>query len=197
MNVYMTHPLINFFMQDLVGRGYSDGPANVDYDASLYVGQLCMLLTSLPDWSGSFDIIGYSLGGVIATTFASYFPHRLDNLLLISPAGLIKSNKLPLLETLIDSRQIPISFGKLLISNGITSSKFLNISNLVNWQISQHQGFVYSFTVGVMSWKKKAAHTYFIHLLLVYDSKQHALRSSRCLSASTRSIWRSNASDCE
>lgn len=117
-----------------------------------------MLLTSLPDWSGSFDVIGYSLGGVIATTFANYFPHRVDNLLLISPAGLIRSNKLPLLETLIDSRQLPISFAKSLISNGITSSKFLKRNTLVNWQISQHQGFIFSFTVGGFLWERQFLH---------------------------------------
>jgi alpha/beta superfamily hydrolase len=132
---------------DLVGRGYSDGPADIQYNESVYISQLCFLLTALPAWSGSFNIIGYSMGGTIATKFASYFPERVDKLLLISPAGFIKSQDLPWYENSIRIGYLHIKLARSLLSNGIVTSHFLNLTDLLKWQSKNHKGFIHSFTV--------------------------------------------------
>ncbi|KFY64173.1 hypothetical protein V496_03431, partial [Pseudogymnoascus sp. VKM F-4515 (FW-2607)] len=78
---------------DLFGRGYSDAPTSLPHDLRLYTTQLLLVLSSsaLP-WCvpGGFSLLGYSLGGGIATGFASYFPHLVRKLVLLAPAGLIR-----------------------------------------------------------------------------------------------------------
>ncbi|KIV94177.1 hypothetical protein PV10_01966 [Exophiala mesophila] len=80
---------------DLFGRGYSDTPDDLEHDNRLFTTQILLVLASSPlSWtganSGKFSLIGYSLGGGIATTFASYFPHLIDTLILFAPAGLLR-----------------------------------------------------------------------------------------------------------
>ncbi len=70
---------------DLFGRGYSDSP-QVTHDAALFVSQITLLLAHLPHWD-KFDLCGMSLGGPIAAHFAHYYPHRVDRLILLCPAG--------------------------------------------------------------------------------------------------------------
>jgi pimeloyl-ACP methyl ester carboxylesterase len=132
-----------------VGRGYSDGPADITYNMTLFISQLCFLLASLPEWSGSFDLIGFSMGGAIATTFASYFPHRIDSLLLIAPSGLIQTKKLPWLLRAFLSDLIPLSLTSSLIFNGIIPIKFLHVTDMVDWQIKNHKGYIHSYTVRI------------------------------------------------
>ncbi|OBT41801.1 hypothetical protein VE00_08296 [Pseudogymnoascus sp. WSF 3629] len=78
---------------DLFGRGYSDTPTSLPHDLRLYTTQLLLVLSSssLP-WCvpGGFTLLGYSLGGGIASGFASYFPHLVRKLVLLAPAGLIR-----------------------------------------------------------------------------------------------------------
>lgn len=81
---------------DLWGRGYSDAPADLPYDARLYTTQLLLALTSSPiPWTGSagFDVVGYSLGGGIAANFAAHFPSLVRSLILLTPAGLIRHSR--------------------------------------------------------------------------------------------------------
>ncbi|KAI2615773.1 alpha/beta-hydrolase [Hypomontagnella submonticulosa] len=75
---------------DLFGRGYSDAPNDLDYDARLYVTQILLVLASskLP-WS-AFHLVGYSLGGGLCVAFARYFPHLVSSLILIAGGGLIR-----------------------------------------------------------------------------------------------------------
>ncbi len=71
---------------DLYGRGYSDrtgGRQNADF----FLRQLDELL----DHQGvtdKFNLMGYSMGGAIATAFAARSPERLSQLVLIAPGGL-------------------------------------------------------------------------------------------------------------
>ncbi|KAI9766635.1 MAG: hypothetical protein M1840_006446 [Geoglossum simile] len=84
---------------DLFGRGYSDTPSGVPHDTRLYTTEILLAITSSPlSWTGSkrFSIIGYSLGGGISASFTSYFPHLIDSLVLLAPAGLIRPNKFSL-----------------------------------------------------------------------------------------------------
>ncbi|KAL4815876.1 Alpha/Beta hydrolase protein [Aspergillus spinulosporus] len=80
---------------DLFGRGYSDCPADLPQDERLFASQIFLALSSSPiSWtgagSGKFCLVGYSLGGGIATSFASFFPQLLSALVLLAPAGLIR-----------------------------------------------------------------------------------------------------------
>ncbi|KAI1333222.1 alpha/beta-hydrolase [Xylariaceae sp. FL0255] len=80
-------------MFDLFGRGYSDAPSDLTYDARLYTTQILLVLASsnLAWTTGEgFHLLGYSLGGGITVAFARYFPHLLRSLSLIAPSGLIR-----------------------------------------------------------------------------------------------------------
>lgn len=70
---------------DLFGRGYSDRPA-ARYELDLFVNQLTGLLDSLR-FPRPVNLIGLSLGGIIAATFAVQHPERVNKLVLIDPAG--------------------------------------------------------------------------------------------------------------
>ncbi|RDW69082.1 alpha/beta hydrolase [Aspergillus mulundensis] len=86
---------------DLFGRGYSDCPSDVPQDERLFSSQILLALSSSPlSWtgagSGKFCLVGYSLGGGIATSFASFFPQLLTALVLLAPAGLIRDSHISL-----------------------------------------------------------------------------------------------------
>ncbi|OLN86160.1 Lipase 1-like protein 1 [Colletotrichum chlorophyti] len=80
---------------DFFGRGYSDAPIDVAYDIRLYTTQILLALASspLPGWTGNdaFHLLGYSLGGAVAASFASANPHLVRSLTLVAPGGLIRS----------------------------------------------------------------------------------------------------------
>lgn len=71
---------------DLYGRGYSDRPSGPQ-DSAFFVTQLEELLED-QGVDGDITLLGYSMGGAIATAFAALFPERLRQLVLIAPAGL-------------------------------------------------------------------------------------------------------------
>jgi pimeloyl-ACP methyl ester carboxylesterase len=70
---------------DLYGQGRSDRP-RVAYDPDLFDRQLDQLLTRL-GISGEIDLVGHSMGGLIAATYAARHPERIGSLTLIAPAG--------------------------------------------------------------------------------------------------------------
>ena len=69
---------------DLYGRGYSDRP-DATYDADLYDRQLLGLLSGL-GIKGPVDLVGLSMGGPIAVTFADRHPERTGKLVLLDSA---------------------------------------------------------------------------------------------------------------
>ncbi len=69
---------------DLFGRGYSDRP-HVRYDLELFVQQLTDLLDALG--IQQVDLVGLSMGGLIASAFAVKNPARVRRLALIDPIG--------------------------------------------------------------------------------------------------------------
>ncbi|KAL5606954.1 hypothetical protein BROUX41_003322 [Berkeleyomyces rouxiae] len=78
---------------DLFGRGYSDAPSDLPYDARLYISQILLVLASSDlAWTGTeaFHLAGYSLGGALAVAFARYYPRLLKSLVLLSPGGLVR-----------------------------------------------------------------------------------------------------------
>jgi pimeloyl-ACP methyl ester carboxylesterase len=69
---------------DLFGRGYSDRP-DADYDIDLFCRQLEDLLDALN--ASSVALVGLSMGGPIAASFAVRHPHRVQRMVLIDPSG--------------------------------------------------------------------------------------------------------------
>lgn len=71
---------------DLYGRGYSDRPDSAQ-DQAFFIKQLNDLLTD-QQVDGKLTMIGYSMGGIVATAFAAHQPDRIRDLVLIAPAGM-------------------------------------------------------------------------------------------------------------
>ncbi len=71
---------------DLYGRGYSDRPRGRQ-TAAFFNRQLIDLMTH-QQIDGKVTLIGYSMGGAIATCYAAAHPERLRQLILIAPAGM-------------------------------------------------------------------------------------------------------------
>ncbi|GMI41208.1 hypothetical protein TeGR_g5560, partial [Tetraparma gracilis] len=66
------------------GHGFTDGP-DIGYSAELFAGQLAELLLHL-DVRGEFDLLGFSMGGAIATVFTHRFGSRVGKLVLQAPS---------------------------------------------------------------------------------------------------------------
>ncbi len=72
---------------DLVGAGSSDKPA-MDYSVPSLADFLARFLDALGgDWQ-RVNMVGHSLGGAIALSFASRYPERVERLVLVDSAGL-------------------------------------------------------------------------------------------------------------
>jgi pimeloyl-ACP methyl ester carboxylesterase len=71
---------------DLYGRGYSDRPMRRRQDHGFFVRQLEELLAD-QQVDEDFTLLGYSMGGAIATAFAARHPGRIRRLVLIAAAG--------------------------------------------------------------------------------------------------------------
>ena len=72
---------------DLYGRGLSDAAAGAQ-DRDFFVRQLTDLLGEL-ELDEELTLLGYSMGGSIATAFAQTNPHMISRLMLVAPAGII------------------------------------------------------------------------------------------------------------
>ncbi|MEP2144745.1 MAG: alpha/beta hydrolase [Paracoccaceae bacterium] len=70
---------------DLYGRGYSDRPKGKQ-DTGFFLDQLDELLAD-QGVTDEITLIGYSMGGAIATSFAAQNPGKIRQLILIAPAG--------------------------------------------------------------------------------------------------------------
>ncbi|WP_103762997.1 alpha/beta fold hydrolase [Roseovarius confluentis] len=71
---------------DLYGRGLSARPKG-EQVSTFFTAQLAALLDH-QGIEGDFTLLGYSMGGAIATGFAAAHPDRMCQLCLIAPAGL-------------------------------------------------------------------------------------------------------------
>lgn len=71
---------------DLFGRGYSDRAGGAQ-DQAFFLRQLNDLLEE-QGVEGDLTVIGYSMGGIIATAFAANQPERIRDLVLLAPAGM-------------------------------------------------------------------------------------------------------------
>ncbi|KNG88120.1 putative alpha/beta hydrolase family protein [Aspergillus nomiae NRRL 13137] len=148
---------------DLFGRGYSDCPTDLPQDDRLFATQILLALsTSSVSWtgagSGKFSLVGYSLGGGIAASFASFFPQLLSSLVLLAPAGLIRDSQISFQSRLLYSRGlIPEHYAadaltEELPSQGGANTQLLSrayphvtVPGAVKWQVNCHAGFVHAF----------------------------------------------------
>ena len=71
---------------DLYGRGFSDRPTAVRYDADLFDRQLLELIERLK-LRTPLTLAGVSMGGAISVIFAERHPERVNGLILVDPAG--------------------------------------------------------------------------------------------------------------
>jgi abhydrolase domain-containing protein 6 len=70
---------------DLPGMGFSDRPERFD-SIEIFVRTVAALMERLE--LPRITLVGHSLGGAVAATFADRYPDRLDDLVLIAPYGL-------------------------------------------------------------------------------------------------------------
>lgn len=75
---------------DLIGFGYSDKPADVEYPLSFFIECVKQTLDALG--VERYTLIGNSLGGAVALGFALAHPQNIERLVLMAPGGL---NELP------------------------------------------------------------------------------------------------------
>ncbi|RPA85663.1 alpha/beta-hydrolase [Ascobolus immersus RN42] len=156
---------------DLFGRGWSDTPY-LPHDSRLYTSQILLVTRAAKADFSRFSIIGYSLGGGIAMSFASYFPKMIEDITLLAPAGLLRSTRIGLFTRLAYVGMLPGGIEELLVrarvwfrasgaNEGAESAKGsdgnampydvrdrtkpIDIPAIMKWQTSTHQGFFYSF----------------------------------------------------
>lgn len=98
---------------DLFGRGYSDTPDPQFHrqDMALWTSQILLCLSSSPlAWCGGgerFTLVGYSLGGGIATSFVSWFPELVEGLVLVAPGGLLRRERVAASSKLLYGNLLP------------------------------------------------------------------------------------------
>lgn len=78
---------------DLFGRGYSDRPEK-KYNLELFTRQLNEIIKSTALQSPA-SLIGLSMGGLVAVNFTNCYRRKVDNLVLIAPAGFPLTQRLP------------------------------------------------------------------------------------------------------
>ena len=89
---------------DIIGFGYSDKPA-VEYTMDFFIDFFRSFLDNLGIYKAS--IIGSSFGGHIATEFAIRFNRMVEKLVLVSPAGTMKTST-PTLDRYIMAALYPV-----------------------------------------------------------------------------------------
>jgi len=75
---------------DLLGRGFSSPHQSNLYGKEQHVDQLHSLLEHLQLNTVPFHLLGFSMGGSLATIYATRFPEEIKALTLLSPAGLME-----------------------------------------------------------------------------------------------------------
>ena len=99
---FLTQSGFSVLRYDLFGRGFSDRPS-ADYNLDFFIEQLKNLLDVLR-FTRPVNLIGLSMGGLIASAFTVRYPKRVNKLVLIDPAGaksialtpILKAAKIPL-----------------------------------------------------------------------------------------------------
>jgi pimeloyl-ACP methyl ester carboxylesterase len=80
---------------DLYGFGMSASPMGAKLNQDTYVKQLEALLTAVAPSISKILLLGFSIGGIVATEYARRHPEGVSRLLLIAPAGLLAKSETP------------------------------------------------------------------------------------------------------
>ncbi|CEM02744.1 unnamed protein product [Vitrella brassicaformis CCMP3155] len=75
---------------DLYGHGMSSTPKMTSYGPEVFVGQVGELLHKCGLGETRFSIIGFSMGGLIAALSALAYRDRIDGVVLLGPAGMLR-----------------------------------------------------------------------------------------------------------
>ncbi|KAI5208446.1 hypothetical protein AUEXF2481DRAFT_6133 [Aureobasidium subglaciale EXF-2481] len=132
-------------MFDLFGRGFSStpDPATQSQDIQLFTTQILLVLSSSPlNWTGNktrFALIGYSLGGGIAASFTSFFPNLVESLVLIAPAGLMRSTRIHWTSKFLYGGYLPRRLVEYLVWRRLGGSSTTPVSNDEDGKISPTQ----------------------------------------------------------
>ncbi len=107
----------------LFGRGYSDRPKHVRYNAETYRKQLHELLAAL-EIDEPILLVGNSLGGAVSADYSAHYPESIDKLLLLSPASYFE--KLPtsakLIQTPLIGDYLAGTFGTFLVNRNLKTN---------------------------------------------------------------------------
>ena len=88
-------PLAHCVLVDLWGHGLTETPV-VPYEPALFHSLLVALMDQL-GWDNA-HIVGYSFGGSTTATFAAANPERVASMVLVAPAGLLRTAQFTELE---------------------------------------------------------------------------------------------------
>jgi pimeloyl-ACP methyl ester carboxylesterase len=143
---------------ELYGRGYSDAPGTV-YDDGLFVSQLTALLLYL-QW-GKTDIIGYSMGGAITCGYVSRFPHTINKVILMAPAGLVKGLpvKGKILGIPVIGKFLTHTIGRHMVAKGSANNHYIknemtdHFNQIQRFQLMHHPGIMRAFRSTVCNFK--------------------------------------------
>ncbi|MEO0992102.1 MAG: alpha/beta fold hydrolase, partial [Pseudomonadota bacterium] len=126
----LSHMGFRVLTYDIYGRGYSDNAEGAQ-TLDMFVTQLEELLTSVGEEAGTergdnLLLVGYSMGGMIATEFAHRYPGRIDRLVLLATAGLGHTPE-PSLEDLRDRGRmgdwLMLTRGSKVLSDGVDQAR--------------------------------------------------------------------------
>jgi 2-hydroxy-6-oxonona-2,4-dienedioate hydrolase len=131
----------HLIVPDIIGFGYSDKPA-VDYTTDFFVDFFKSFLDNLGISKAS--IVGSSLGGHVATEFAIRFNHMVEKLVLVSPAGMMKTST-PTLDRYImaalypEYQRVHEAFSEMVYdSNAINQDTLVDFINRMNLPNAKH-----------------------------------------------------------
>ena len=80
---------------DFFGRGFSEHPDDCRFDVDMYVGHVQSLLQRLELADMPVTVVGHSMGGLVAMSYCELYPDLVEKLVLLAPAGVMGSSKLP------------------------------------------------------------------------------------------------------
>lgn len=151
---------------DLFGRGFSDRPDG-EQDRAFFLTQLTGVLDGM-GVKGRFTLIGYSMGGTIATAYAAANPERVRHLVLLAPGGLALSNppiwramrSLPILGEWLALGVMPWLFRRELRRDADTPSAVPNIAHriIAETEIRGYAPAVQASLKGILSETQFADH---------------------------------------
>ena len=85
----MLSKYFRIIIPDIIGFGHSDKPSTDEYTMNYFVSFLQQFLDRL-NIDRSIVLCGHSFGGILATEFARAFNNRVDKLVLVAPAGVLR-----------------------------------------------------------------------------------------------------------